>query len=100
MWEPYRPRRPPVASATNGCTSITFAGELATTPSSALDLDFERLANELVMSGGYIKNAVLRAAFLAAEESAPITNEHLWRAARSEYESLGKISFQHTRLRG
>jgi hypothetical protein len=58
------------------------------------DLDFERLANELVMSGGYIKNAVLRAAFLAAEDDAPITNKHLWRAARCEYESMGKISFQ------
>jgi SpoVK/Ycf46/Vps4 family AAA+-type ATPase len=58
------------------------------------DLDFERLANELVMSGGYIKDAVLRAAFLAAEDDAPITNEHLWRAARCEYESMGKISFQ------
>ncbi len=66
----------------------------------ASDLDFAPLANEFVMSGGYIKNAVLRAAFLSAEEGSAITNEHLWRAARAEYEAMGKISFQPTRLVG
>jgi hypothetical protein len=43
------------------------------------------------MSGGYIRNAVLRAAFLAASEGRPIGNEHLWRAAHAEYEAMGKV---------
>jgi hypothetical protein len=62
------------------------------------DLDFSGLASGFEMSGGYIKNAMLRAAFLSAEEGQGITNEHLWRAARSEYEAMGKISFQPRRL--
>lgn len=60
----------------------------------ANDLDFAGLANAFVMSGGYIKNAVLRAAFLCAEEGGVITNEHLWRAGRAEYEAMGKVSYQ------
>ncbi|MDB4964288.1 MAG: ATPase central domain protein [Myxococcales bacterium] len=58
------------------------------------DLDASRLATEFLMSGGYIKNAVLRAAYLAANEGTPITNAHLWRAARAEYESMGKVAYQ------
>jgi len=57
----------------------------------ARDIDNERLATEFVMSGGYIKNAAVRAAFLAADEGAPIAMRHLWRAARVEYEAIGKI---------
>lgn len=56
------------------------------------DIDPERLGNEFVMSGGYIKNAAVRAAFLAADEGEPIAMRHLWRAARVEYEALGKIA--------
>jgi hypothetical protein len=61
-------------------------------------LDFSGLASSFVMSGGYIKNAVLRSAFLCAEEGSAITNEHLWRAARAEYEGMGKISYTSPRL--
>jgi hypothetical protein len=43
------------------------------------------------MSGGYIRNAVLRAAFLAADENTRITAPHLARAAQLEYEAMGKI---------
>jgi hypothetical protein len=57
------------------------------------DLDFERLASEFVMSGGYIKNAMLRAAFLSVDADSPISNEHLQRAARAEYEAMGKLAF-------
>ncbi|MBA3538555.1 MAG: ATP-binding protein [Deltaproteobacteria bacterium] len=60
------------------------------------DLDFAALSKEFVMSGGYIKNAVLRAAFLAADEGTAITNAHLLRAARCEYEAMGKVTFQST----
>lgn len=44
------------------------------------------------MTGGYIKNAVVRAAYLAADEDSPIKHEHLWKAARWEYEGMGKIA--------
>jgi predicted nucleic acid-binding protein len=55
------------------------------------NLELSRLAEQFVMTGGYIRNAVLRAAFLAADEDAPITNSHLTRAARLEYEAMGKV---------
>ena len=58
--------------------------------------DFAKLGTEFVMSGGFIKNAVLRAAYLAADESSAITQDHLMRGARSEYDAMGKISFLHT----
>jgi hypothetical protein len=57
------------------------------------DIDFARLARAFAMTGGYIKNAVVRAAFLAADEESPIMHAHLWRAARWEYEGMGKIAF-------
>jgi hypothetical protein len=59
--------------------------------SAADDLDFARLASEFDLSGGYIKNAVLRAAYLAAYEQSPIAMRHMWSAARMECESLGRI---------
>jgi hypothetical protein len=43
------------------------------------------------MTGGYIRNAALRAAFLAADEGTPIGGVHLEHAARLEYEGMGKI---------
>ena len=42
---------------------------------------FDELACEFVMSGGYIKNAVVRAAFFAVDAGQAISNSHLWRAA-------------------
>jgi len=61
-----------------------------TAPTSP-DLSLDRLADTFSMSGGYIRNAVLRAAFLAADEYTPISTSHLQRAARLEYESMGKV---------
>jgi AAA+ superfamily predicted ATPase len=58
----------------------------------AADVDFERLAEEFTMSGGYIRNAVLRAAFLAADAGEGISMRTLWHAARGEYEAMGKIA--------
>jgi ATP-dependent 26S proteasome regulatory subunit len=55
------------------------------------DLDVHSLARRFAMSGGYIRNAVLRAAFVAADRNIPITAEALERAARREYEGMGKI---------
>ena len=50
------------------------------------------LARRFEMTGGYIRNAALRAAFMAADEGSVITTAHLERAARFEYEAMGKIA--------
>src|SRR5581483_12255600 len=57
------------------------------TPTEALDAD--RLAR-LNVSGGIIRNIALNAAFLAADEGAPVRMGHLLRAARTEYVKLEK----------
>jgi len=54
--------------------------------------DFKGLAKRYKMSGGYIRNAALRAAFLAAEEKSPLTQEHLERAVRAEFQETGKLA--------
>ncbi len=57
------------------------------------DVGFEQLASDFEMSGGYIKNAVVRAAFLAAAEGEPaITHDLLVRAARLEWEEMGRLA--------
>lgn len=58
----------------------------------AAALDFDALARHYVMSGGYIRNAVLRAAFLAADTSGAIDDSLLARAAQLEYEAMGKVA--------
>ena len=63
-------------------------------PARALgrDVDFRDLATRFEMSGGYIKNAALRAAYLAAEDDTTIAMRHLLRAAAAEYASMGKVT--------
>ena len=48
------------------------------------DIDWAFLAEKFPLSGGHIKNIVLAAAFLAAEEGEPISMRHLLRAAVNE----------------
>ncbi|MCW5803930.1 MAG: ATP-binding protein [Deltaproteobacteria bacterium] len=60
------------------------------------DLRLEELARRYPMSGGYIRNAALRAAFLAADEESVIDAARLSRAAQLEYEGLGKLVSQST----
>ncbi|HEX7841900.1 MAG TPA: ATP-binding protein, partial [Kofleriaceae bacterium] len=55
-------------------------------------LDLADLARRYKMSGGYIRNAALRAAFLAAEESVPLSQDHLERAVRAEFREGGKLA--------
>jgi SpoVK/Ycf46/Vps4 family AAA+-type ATPase len=55
-------------------------------------LHFAKLAQKFRLSGGYIRNATLRAAFLAAEEGSALTHEHLERAIRMEFRELGKLA--------
>jgi hypothetical protein len=59
---------------------------------NAGDFDFEYLAKRYPMSGGYIRNCVVRAAFLAASEGAALSQEHLARVIELEYRESGKLS--------
>ncbi|HEX4450365.1 MAG TPA: ATP-binding protein [Kofleriaceae bacterium] len=59
---------------------------------TAGELRLQKLADHFEMSGGYIRNAVVRAAFLAAAERSAITADHLTKAAHLEYEAMGKIT--------
>jgi len=55
-------------------------------------IDFTALSHRFRLSGGYIRNAALRAAFLAAEEGTSLTHAHLERAIRMEYREIGKLA--------
>lgn len=54
------------------------------------DLDFALLARKFQIAGGNIKNIVLNAAFYAAENGGGIGMEQLLKAARREFEKMGK----------
>ncbi|HWU91518.1 MAG TPA: ATP-binding protein [Kofleriaceae bacterium] len=55
-------------------------------------IDFQNLADRYKMSGGYIKNAVVRAAYLAATSpDRAISQAMLEKAARLEWEEMGKL---------
>ena len=56
------------------------------------DIDFGFLAQKFKMTGGNIKNIVLGAAFLAAQESKPISMSHLILATKGEYQKEGKLA--------
>mgnify|MGYP001210705010 FL=1 len=56
------------------------------------DFDFVDLAKRFPLSGGYIRNCALRAAFLAAHEGLPMGQQHLMRAIQLEYREMGKLS--------
>ncbi|MEO8844345.1 MAG: AAA family ATPase [Kofleriaceae bacterium] len=58
----------------------------------APNIDFAGLARRYEMTGGYIRNAALRAAFLAADAGTPISDAELEHAAELEYEGMGKIA--------
>ena len=64
---------------------------LPATAPQAPDLQLDRVADAYEMSGGYIRNAVVRAAFLAADEKSRIEATHLVRAAQLEVEAMGKV---------
>jgi shikimate kinase len=59
-------------------------------------IDFAVLAREFELSGGYIKNAAVRAAFLAASHAAPIDMEVLRLASALELEDMGRVALQRT----
>ncbi len=55
------------------------------------DLDFEWLGEAFELSGGHIRNAMLRAGMLAADASGTLTMRMLYDAAAVEYRELGKL---------
>ncbi|MDQ3370076.1 MAG: ATP-binding protein, partial [Myxococcota bacterium] len=55
-------------------------------------LAFDKLAHKYQLSGGYIRNACLRAAFLAAQDESALAQHHLERAVALEFAELGKLS--------
>ena len=58
----------------------------------APDLDYAQLAARYELAGGNIRNALLRAAFLAADQDQPITMDLLHHALRLEYRDAGKLA--------
>ncbi len=62
-------------------------------PESPLEreIDFPFLARQFKISGGNIKNIALGAAFLAAANGRVINMEHLIKAAKREYQKIGKL---------
>jgi hypothetical protein len=54
-------------------------------------VDFNALAERFDMTGGYIKNAVVRAAVIAARAGRGLTAEDLWAGAHHEYVEMGKV---------
>jgi hypothetical protein len=62
----------------------------------APDVDFDRLGARFEMSGGNIRNAAVRAAFLAADEERAIDMELLLRAAERESREMGLLTRTET----
>ncbi len=65
---------------------------LPTTLPLADDLDLADLARRFQLTGGSVRNCVLRAAFLAAAEGGALSQAHLLRAIRLEYRAAGKLA--------
>jgi len=57
----------------------------------AADVDPDALARRFELSGGHIKNAVLRAAFAAAADATHLDQARLIAAANQELEKIGKL---------
>jgi AAA+ superfamily predicted ATPase len=55
------------------------------------DIDFRALAARFELSGGFIRNVVLRAAFDAAQQGGALAMKHLERAAGAEYADRGSL---------
>lgn len=60
----------------------------------AEDVDFNFLSRKLQVAGGNIKNILVGAAFLAAENGGTITMEHMIKAAGKEYRKVGMVCSQ------
>lgn len=59
-------------------------------PEAGATIDAETLGRQFDLSGGAIRNCLVTAAFLAAEEGAGLTTDHCLRAVAHEYEKSGR----------
>lgn len=59
------------------------------------EIDFSFIARKFQFSGGNIKNVVLNAAFLAAEDSGVIEMKHVIRSIKYELQKIGKHCLQN-----
>jgi SpoVK/Ycf46/Vps4 family AAA+-type ATPase len=57
----------------------------------APELDFDFIAERVVVAGGNIRNIALAAAFLAAADGQTVTMPHLIKATQREYQKMGKL---------
>jgi AAA+ superfamily predicted ATPase len=55
------------------------------------DIDFEALGREFEMSGGHVRNAVMRAAFMAATGGGAIGHTELFEAGLAEAREMGRL---------
>jgi SpoVK/Ycf46/Vps4 family AAA+-type ATPase len=55
------------------------------------EIDYRLLARQFQVSGGNIRNIVLNAAFIAAQNGGTIEMEHIYNGARREFEKIGKL---------
>jgi len=65
---------------------------IPTSADIAPDINFKELGRDYELAGGNIRNAIVRAAFLAATEHRRIDRELLLRAVRLEYRDAGKFT--------
>jgi len=57
----------------------------------ANDVDFRLLAERYRIAGGNIRNIIMAAAFLAADDGQVVGMDHLFHAARREYQKIGRL---------
>lgn len=77
----------PDAAARQQIWRVTMPKEAPISP----DIDYEFLGNNLELAGGSIKNVVVYAAFMAADQGKCIGMGELLKAARYEMQKTGKI---------
>jgi hypothetical protein len=67
-------------------------------------IDYELLSRQFQVAGGNIKNIVLNAAFLAAENGGVIDMRHILHSTKREFEKIGKLwnesAFMHAHASG
>jgi hypothetical protein len=56
------------------------------------DINVQALADQFRMSGGFIRNAALRAAFIAAQLDVSLSQKLLQAAVQAEYKAIGKLT--------
>jgi hypothetical protein len=55
-------------------------------------LDFDWMGSSFELTGGHIRNAMLRAGMIAADANKPLTMRMFYDAAATEYKELGKLA--------